>query len=82
MFGCGRRLGYRRENGLLEQLSTGKNGNWPNTGTGREEVKGWLWLWQREKLRESVYPVDGEQCGQIIVLGLPGRSADYQVNSA
>ena len=34
-------IGLPEENGLLEQM---ENGSWPNMGTGREEVKGWLWL--------------------------------------
>ena len=35
------KIGVQEQNGLLEQL---KNGSWPNMGTGREEVRGWLWL--------------------------------------
>ena len=48
------------ENGLLKQL---KKRKLTIMGTGREEVEGWLWQRQREKLRESVYPVDREQRG-------------------
>ena len=35
------KIGVPEENGLVEKL---KNGGWPNTGTAREEVNGWLWL--------------------------------------
>ena len=36
------KIGVPEQNGLLEKLK--KPGSWPNMGTGREEVRGWLWL--------------------------------------